>query len=110
VLCLSGLLVFTLQADATAPDATGNLAEKASEPAEAEQARAGSGERQYHLSAATRARLLSEMIWVDGGSFTMGSDADSAASRERPAHRVTVDGFHIGKTEVTQDLFEELMY
>lgn len=39
----------------------------------------------------------------------MGSDADSAASRERPAHRVTVDGFYIGKTEVTQDLFEGLM-
>ena len=39
----------------------------------------------------------------------MGSDDDDAADRERPAHTVTVDGFYIGRTELTQDIFAELM-
>ena len=58
-------------------------------------------EQQYRLSAETQAKLLAEMIWVEGGSFTMGSDGDDAADRERPAHTVTVDGFYIGRTELT---------
>ncbi|MCX2980645.1 formylglycine-generating enzyme family protein [Halieaceae bacterium IMCC14734] len=49
------------------------------------------------------------MIWVDGGSFTMGSEDDIADDREKPAHTVTVDGFYMGRTEFTQDIFEELM-
>ncbi|MEH6591620.1 MAG: SUMF1/EgtB/PvdO family nonheme iron enzyme [Halioglobus sp.] len=66
-------------------------------------------EHQYRLSAETQAKLLAEMIWVEGGSFIMGSDDADAADRERPAHTVTVDGFYIGRTELTQDIFEELM-
>ncbi len=66
-------------------------------------------EWQYKLSAETQVKLLSEMIWVEGGSFAMGSDDDDAAERERPAHTVTVDGFYIGRTELSQDIFEELM-
>ena len=41
------------------------------------------------------------MVWVrlPGGSFQMGStDGDS---REKPVHRVTVDGFELTKSEVT---------
>lgn len=66
-------------------------------------------ESQYSLTAETQVKLLSEMIWVEGGSFTMGTDGDDAYERERPAHTVTVDGFYIGRTELTQDIFEELM-
>jgi formylglycine-generating enzyme required for sulfatase activity len=66
-------------------------------------------EKQYRLSPETQEKLLSEMVWVEGGTFTMGSDSDDAADRERPAHTVTVDGFYIGRTEFTQDIFEELM-
>ncbi|MEH6593764.1 MAG: SUMF1/EgtB/PvdO family nonheme iron enzyme [Halioglobus sp.] len=66
-------------------------------------------EQQYRLSAETQAELLAEMVWVEGGSFTMGYDGDDAADRERPAHTVTVDGFYIGRTELSQDIFEELM-
>ena len=66
-------------------------------------------EQQYRLSAETQEKLLAEMVWVEGGSFTMGSDSDDAADRERPAHTVTVDGFYIGRTELTQDIFAELM-
>ncbi|MEZ4404979.1 MAG: SUMF1/EgtB/PvdO family nonheme iron enzyme [Polyangiales bacterium] len=38
------------------------------------------------------------MAYVAGGTFTMGDDADPAA---RPAHRVSVSGFCVDRTEVT---------
>jgi formylglycine-generating enzyme required for sulfatase activity len=61
------------------------------------------------LSAESKSRLMEEMIWVKGGSFLMGSDSEKASSAEKPAHRVTLDGFHMGKFEVSQELFEEVM-
>jgi formylglycine-generating enzyme required for sulfatase activity len=46
------------------------------------------------------------LVYVSGGTFTMGCTAeqgeDCEDDKERPAHRVTVDGFYIGKYEVTQ--------
>ena len=52
------------------------------------------------------------MVRVDGGSFIMGAvleqDAD-ADSVESPAHQVTVSPFYIGKTEVTQELWQAVM-
>jgi formylglycine-generating enzyme required for sulfatase activity len=54
-------------------------------------------------------RLNQDMIWVEGGKFTMGTDSDTALKREQPAHPVVVDGFYIGRTELTQDLFEAVM-
>lgn len=54
-------------------------------------------------------RLNQDMIWVEGGKFTMGTDSDTALKREQPAHSVVVDGFYIGRTELTQDLFEAVM-
>ncbi|MCG8683993.1 MAG: formylglycine-generating enzyme family protein, partial [Desulfobacterales bacterium] len=47
------------------------------------------------------------MVFVQGGSFQMGSD-----NRERgeyPAHKVTVSSFFIGKYEVTQGEYEAVM-
>ncbi len=61
------------------------------------------------LSAKSKSRLMDEMIWVEGGSFSMGSDSEKASAAERPAHKVTLDGFHIGKFEVSQALFGEVM-
>ncbi|MEW6997002.1 formylglycine-generating enzyme family protein [Colwelliaceae bacterium BS250] len=66
-------------------------------------------DRVYALSDKSQKQLLDDMIWVEGGSFTMGSEAPEATNREKPAHKVTLDGFYIGKTELTQALFEELM-
>ncbi len=40
-----------------------------------------------------------ELVWVPGGSFMMGSD--NRDNDENPVHRVRLDGFWIGKTEVT---------
>ena len=41
------------------------------------------------------------MVAVEGGTFKMGSE--SGDSDEKPIHEVTLNGFAIGQTEVTQD-------
>lgn len=61
------------------------------------------------ISAELEAQLLKSMIKVEGGSFEMGSRLPTAANREKPAHTVTLDGFYIANTEVTQQLFEAVM-
>ncbi|OCC14196.1 serine/threonine kinase [Dissulfuribacter thermophilus] len=52
-----------------------------------------------------------EFVWVPGGCFEMGcgswqSDCDSD---EKPVHEVCVDGFWIGKYEVTQGQWKRVM-
>lgn len=41
-----------------------------------------------------------EMVWIPGAEFTMG-DEESNRADEKPAHRVTLDGFWMDATEVT---------
>jgi formylglycine-generating enzyme required for sulfatase activity/TolB-like protein len=48
-----------------------------------------------------------DMVFVEGGTFTMGSDTGPLS--ERPAHEVTVGSFWMGKTEVTQGEYKSLM-
>ncbi|HSA81118.1 MAG TPA: SUMF1/EgtB/PvdO family nonheme iron enzyme, partial [Geminicoccaceae bacterium] len=43
------------------------------------------------------------MVWIDGGSFTMGSDEHHP--EERASHEVTVKGFWIDRHEVTNAQF-----
>ena len=53
-----------------------------------------------------------DMVKVEGGTFTMGCSAPSEKGcyeNECPSHRVTVDGFAIGRTEVTQALWIAVM-
>lgn len=50
------------------------------------------------------------MIYVSGGSFLMGSDDDEADSYEKPVHRVSLSSYWIGKYEVTQELWEAVMW
>ena len=47
-----------------------------------------------------------EMVFVEGGIFQMGSDENSD---EKPVHSVTLSDFLIGKTEVTQKQWREIM-
>ena len=61
------------------------------------------------LSAESMSHLMNEMVWVEGGTFLMGSNSDKASGAERPAHEVTISGFHMGKFEVSQQLFQEVM-
>ncbi len=48
------------------------------------------------------------LVFVEGGEFVMGDDR-SEYSREKPAHRVKVPSFYMGKYPVTQRLYEAVM-
>ena len=47
------------------------------------------------------------MIWIPGGTFRMGSDKHYP--EEAPAHRVTVGGFWIDRTPVTNRQFKQFV-
>jgi formylglycine-generating enzyme len=57
------------------------------------------------------------MVWIPGGTFSMGSDASDEAlcdvagvTRDaQPVHRVQVDGFWMDTTEVTNEAFERFV-
>lgn len=51
--------------------------------------------------------IQNNMVWVTGGRFIMGSDAGEAD--ERPAYKVTVDGYAISKYPVTQRQWAAIM-
>ena len=53
-----------------------------------------------------------EMVRVEGGTFRMGATSeqeDEADSNEKPVHSVTLSSYYIGKTEVTQSLWQAVM-
>ena len=52
-----------------------------------------------------------EFVWVPGGCYEMGcGDWTSDCYRdEKPVHEVCVDGFWMGKTEVTQGQWKQIM-
>ena len=53
-----------------------------------------------------------EMVRVEGGTFRMGATVeqeDEALDGEKPVHSVTLSGYYIGKTEVTQALWQAVM-
>ena len=53
-----------------------------------------------------------QMVEVKGGTFTMGATEEQGSyvkSEEKPAHQVTLSSYMIGKTEVTQELWEAVM-
>jgi formylglycine-generating enzyme required for sulfatase activity len=48
-----------------------------------------------------------DLVWVPGGVFSMGSDF--GADEERPSHLVFIDGFFIGKDEVTNAQYAKFL-
>jgi len=50
----------------------------------------------------------SELVFIPGGAFMMGDD-DSAEENEKPAHKVQVAGFWLGKHEVTNEQYEKFL-
>ena len=50
-----------------------------------------------------------QMVIVDGGTFMMGSNDKDAFDNEKPVHRVTLSRFAIGKYEVTQKQWRDVM-
>jgi formylglycine-generating enzyme required for sulfatase activity len=49
------------------------------------------------------------MVWVKGGTFGMGGDNKQAGPDEYPKHKVTVNGFWIDATEVTNAQFDKFV-
>ena len=53
-----------------------------------------------------------EMIYVKGGTFTMGCTSEQGGDcydDEKPTHNVTLNDYYIGKFEVTQELWKAVM-
>ncbi|MBP5667121.1 MAG: SUMF1/EgtB/PvdO family nonheme iron enzyme [Salinivirgaceae bacterium] len=53
-----------------------------------------------------------EMVYVEGGTFTMGATAEQgsdAGEDAKPTHSVTLSNYYIGKYEVTQGLWKTIM-
>jgi formylglycine-generating enzyme required for sulfatase activity len=51
----------------------------------------------------------SGMVWIPGGTFTMGTDDQIGWADEKPAHRVRVDGFWMDETDVTNAQFRRFV-
>ena len=49
----------------------------------------------------------SDMVWIAGGTFRMGSDRHYP--EEAPVHRVTLDGFWIDRTPITNRQFRDFV-
>ncbi|MBI4714868.1 MAG: formylglycine-generating enzyme family protein [Nitrospirae bacterium] len=49
------------------------------------------------------------MVLVRGGCYEMGDREGDGSSDEKPVHEVCVDDFYMGKTEVTQKEWQEVM-
>ena len=51
------------------------------------------------------------MVWIPGGTYTMGALSNDSQAREdeSPAHSVRVDGFWMGATEITNKEFAEFV-
>jgi formylglycine-generating enzyme required for sulfatase activity len=65
------------------------------------------GNAKFKVSASSRKTYEHEMVFVEGGTFQMGSN--SGEEDERPVHQVTLFSFNIGKYEVTQAQWREVM-
>ncbi len=50
-----------------------------------------------------------EFVYVSEGSFKMGSDDSDAYSEEKPVHKVSLNGFLIGRYPVTQEEWQKIM-
>mgnify|MGYP000300409434 CR=1 FL=1 len=56
--------------------------------------------------AAANGSIHAGMVWIPGGTFTMGSHDESSRLNEGPPHEVKVDGFWIAEHTVTNAQFE----
>ena len=88
-------------------------AEAARQRAEQERQREAEARRRATSNRTIRVGNVSfEMVYVQGGTFQMGATAEQgedAWDDENPVHSVSLSDFHIGKHEVTQGLWEEVM-
>ncbi len=50
-----------------------------------------------------------DFVWIPGGTFLMGSPDGEGHDEEHPQRSVTLNGFWLGQTEVTQAQWERIM-
>ena len=69
------------------------------------------GEDKHHTVSIQVKGISVPMVPVEGGTFMMGATAEleHTSVLEAPAHQVTLSSYYIGRTEVTQDLWEAVM-
>jgi len=51
-----------------------------------------------------------ELVAIEGGAFLMGTKNSSRNADEKPAHQVEVDGFWMGKYEITWKQYDTFVY
>jgi formylglycine-generating enzyme required for sulfatase activity len=63
------------------------------------------------VSAYAQSKVPDTFVRINGGTFTMGSPANEPEreDNEGPQHQVTVSAFYMGKYEVTQKEYQEVM-
>ena len=67
-------------------------------------ARVGHGSNSSSPVAPPGPAPFPDMVWIPGGTYQMGSEEHYP--EERPVHRVTVDGFWMDRTPVTNAMFQ----
>jgi formylglycine-generating enzyme required for sulfatase activity len=63
----------------------------------------------FKTSGISKERSHANMIWIKAGTFMMGADNKQASEDEYPKHKVTVDGFWMDATEVTNAQFAKFV-
>ncbi len=64
---------------------------------------------QFTLCPGASSNMSETMIRIEGGTFTMGDVFGEGNDDELPLHDVTLDGFNLGRTEVTVGEFREFV-
>ena len=88
------------------------LEQVAAERKRQEEAAAAERKRKKENLTLTVGGVSFKMVWVEGGTFTMGCTPEQGGDCyyvESPAHSVTLDGYYMGETEVTQALWSAVM-
>jgi formylglycine-generating enzyme required for sulfatase activity len=62
---------------------------------------------QFKLDSSKSSNVEIEMVYVEGGTFQMGSN--NGDYDEKPVHKVTLSSFFIGKYEVTEAQYSSIM-
>lgn len=83
------------------------LTEEEKAPVAAPSARSADSQSETKNRVFTVNGVSFKMIFVEGGTFSMGSS--SGEEDERPVHSVTLSDYYMGETEVTQELWQAVM-
>jgi len=68
-------------------------------------------QKEKQISEQSQQPAHKNMVFIKGGTFTMGSPANETGrlNDEGPQHQVTLSSFYIGKYQVTQEEYQSIM-